>query len=216
MATLVRRVLGQSTVRLNSLSINLDSRETLNARFRQLRNYSCDMCKAKECPPITVRSAQLSDFDNIVSFMKENFLKHDPACTYLSIPDPPHHALLNHFYENLKDGMALLAVEENHCIVGVVINTAVSHWSANKTIQFADSCLNRPEKDLLKFYAHIAEGPNIWEKYCVAKVFDCTYLAVKPEWQVTVQKLRKTSAGSVYTHCSTIDMSLIKRQYSKT
>ena len=115
--------------------------------------------------------------------MRDTFLKNDPACVYLGLPDPPHHLILNAFYERVKKGMTLIAVEEKHCIVGASINCAVSSWDPIKDVQMADCYLPHPEKELVKFHAHISMAPQLWDKYCVSSIFDCTYVAVDPEWQ---------------------------------
>ena len=115
--------------------------------------------------------------------MTDTFFKNDPACVYLGIPDPPHHGLLSHVYDQLKDGMTLVAVDRRNCIVGACINAAVSDWTEDNNRQFAECCVPRPEKDLLIFYDHLRKRPKLFEKYCATKVFSCNFLAVDSQWQ---------------------------------
>jgi len=95
----------------------------------------------------------------------------------------PASSLLQIMYNEVRQGMTLIVEEEeDECIIGAVVNAGSCPWDPDKFIEFA-RCECGPARDVIEFDAYVTGKPNLWERYCVLKIFECSYLAVRPDFR---------------------------------
>lgn len=126
-----------------------------------------------------------NEYENVVDFLCETFYKEEPSVVNIGLSEvPPSNALLNMTLEQIKDGMTIIAVNPQNSIVGAAVNVGSCPWDSKKTVQYARCCEDEgPSRDLIEFFAYVSRVPNIWNRYCVLKVFECSILAVDPEYR---------------------------------
>lgn len=95
----------------------------------------------------------------------------------------PSPSLLNLMYNELGEGMTIIAEGEDNCIVGAAVNGGSCPWDPDKLVELARCCECGPTRDLIEFEAYVIRKPNLWERYCVLKIFECSYLAVRPDFR---------------------------------
>lgn len=94
----------------------------------------------------------------------------------------PAPSLLKLLYDELQEGMTIIA-EDGNCIVGAAVNAGSCPWDPDKFVEFARCCECGPTRDLIEFEAYVTCKPDLWERYCVLKIFECSYLAVRPDFR---------------------------------
>ncbi|XP_018341668.1 PREDICTED: uncharacterized protein LOC108748138 [Trachymyrmex septentrionalis] len=131
------------------------------------------------------RLALPEDFDNVMTFMCDAFYKDDPTMVNIGLnKQEPASSLLQIMYNEIREGMTLIVEEEeDECIVGAVVNAGSCPWDPDKFVEFARCCECGPARDVIEFDAYVTGKPNLWERYCVLKIFECSYLAVRPDFR---------------------------------
>ncbi|KAG5316659.1 DNAT acetyltransferase, partial [Acromyrmex insinuator] len=145
-----------------------------------MKNYS-----ACNQPVYKTRLALPDDYDNVMTFMCDAFYKDDPTMVNigLSKQEPPS-SLLQIMYNEIREGMTLIVEEEeDECIIGAVVNAGSCPWDPDKFVEFARCCECGPTRDVIEFDAYVTGKPNLWERYCVLKIFECSYLAVRRDFR---------------------------------
>lgn len=138
----------------------------------------------QNAPSHKFRLAKQPDFDKVITFMERTFFKSEPSIVNLGLSDKPMpEVILCNVHDELHQGLSIVAVESNNEIIGVSLNAISDPSSACKTLENAKRLADHSESfaELLRFYAHLAQAPDIWEKYCVSRTFDCCNLAVDPQ-----------------------------------
>lgn len=95
----------------------------------------------------------------------------------------PASSLLKLMYNELREGMTIIAETKDNCIVGAAVNAGSCPWDPDKFVEFARCCEYGPIRDVIEFEAYVTCKPNLWERYCVLKIFECSYLAVRPDFR---------------------------------
>lgn len=136
-------------------------------------------------PIYTTRMAQPVDYDRISNFMKDAYLKYEPIMVNIGLagrePMPP--LLLKFIYDDLKDGMTIIVEKQDNCIIGAAVNGQSDPSDFDRFIELASCCECGPIRDVIEFWAYVIRKPNLWERYRVRKIFECSWLAVEPDFR---------------------------------
>ncbi|KAK2576534.1 hypothetical protein KPH14_005856 [Odynerus spinipes] len=125
------------------------------------------------------------DYDNVIDFLCKTYFKDEPSLVNMGLSGvAPTPAMVNITLEQVKDGMTIIAVNTSDCIIGAVVNVGACPWDPKKMIEYA-KCYEEegPSRDLIEFFAYVSRKPDIWNRYCVLKVFECSILAVDSEYR---------------------------------
>ncbi|KAG5317279.1 UD2B7 glucuronosyltransferase, partial [Pseudoatta argentina] len=143
-----------------------------------MKNYSTQ-------PVYKTRLALPDDYDNVMTFMCDAFYKDDPTMVNIGLSkQEPASSLLQIMYNEIREGMTLIVEEEeDECIIGAVVNAGSCPWDPDKFVEFARCCECGPSRDVIEFDAYVTGKPNLWERYCVLKIFECSYLAVRRDFR---------------------------------
>lgn len=116
--------------------------------------------------------------------MSDAYFKYEPAMVNIGLGrQEPAPSLLRIMYDQLKEGMTIVAVGQDNCIAGAVVNAGSCPWDPDKYVEFAGRCERGPTRDVIEFSAYVTRKPNLWERYRVLKIFECSCLAVGPDFQ---------------------------------
>lgn len=116
--------------------------------------------------------------------MRDTYLKFEPSIVNLGLSGCDIPALSQIIRQGLKEGMTIVAVRnEDDGVVGAAINTGSCPWGPDHLVRYANCCESGTVKELLKFYAFVCRQPQLWQKYRVLKIFECTYVTVANECQ---------------------------------
>lgn len=111
-------------------------------------------------------------------------MKFEPSIVNVGLSGVDLPRLEDIILEGIKEGMTIVAVRhEDDVVVGAAINTGSCSWGPEKLLRYANKCECGTVQDLLKFYAYVSVQPQLWQKYCILKIFECTYVAVDVECQ---------------------------------
>ncbi|XP_070161403.1 uncharacterized protein [Polyergus mexicanus] len=135
-------------------------------------------------PVYKTRLALPMDYDRIMTFMCDAFFKDDPVMVNIGLEEQePAPSLLKMMYDELREGMTIIAEGEDNCIVGAAVNAGSCPWDPDKFVELARCCECGSTRDVIEFEAYVTRKPNLWERYCVLKIFECSYLAVGPDFR---------------------------------
>ncbi|KAL0128979.1 hypothetical protein PUN28_003989 [Cardiocondyla obscurior] len=124
------------------------------------------------------------DYDRVITFMSDIYYKNDPITINIGLnEEKPAPSLLKLMYNKLQEGMTIIAEGEDNCIVGAAVNAGSCPWDPDKFVEFARCCECGPTRDVIEFEAYVTRKPNLWKRYCVLKIFECSYLAVRPDFR---------------------------------
>ncbi|XP_043269186.1 arylalkylamine N-acetyltransferase 1-like [Venturia canescens] len=133
---------------------------------------------------IKTRIALPNDFRRVMELMCQAYFKKEPSLVNIGLAseEQPPPILLNLMYQQLREGMTIIAEDRENCIVGAAINAGSCPWEPENLIEYAERCERGSVRDILKFYAYVTQAPQLWNKYCVLKIFDCASVAVDSKY----------------------------------
>lgn len=138
----------------------------------------------QEQPVYKTRLAYPADYDRVISFMCDAFFKDDPTMVNIGLnEEEPAPSLLKIMYDEICDGMTIIAEGQDNHIMGAVVNAGSCPWDPDRLVELAQCCECGPARDLIEFEAYVISKPNLWERYRVLKIFECSYLAVGPDFR---------------------------------
>ncbi|KAI4491169.1 hypothetical protein M0802_010390 [Mischocyttarus mexicanus] len=157
-------------------------------RYTQYRFNSSKVdkeCVCPKSPDYVTRLAMPIDYDNVISFMCETYFRQEPSMINIGISeDPPKTSMMNLTLDLIKHGMTIIAENSDRYIVGAAINICSCPWDPKKMMEYARRCEEEgPMQDLIEFFAYVSSKPDVWNRYCVHKVFECSNVAVDPEYR---------------------------------
>ncbi|KAG7204722.1 hypothetical protein KM043_005136 [Ampulex compressa] len=141
------------------------------------------------CPPqnkllYKMRVALPPDYDRVLCFMNEAYYRHEPTMINLGLRGTePSGALREIMHENVSEGMTIIAEDPQDRILGAAVNTGSCPWDPQRSVEFGRRCEEGPARDAIEFLAYVSSKPNVWERFCVLKVFECNNLAVAEEFR---------------------------------
>lgn len=113
-------------------------------------------------------------------FMYEAYFKDDPTLVNIGLEEQePALSLRQFMYDCVREGMTIIAEDPNNEIIGAAVNNGTCPWDPDRLCNFARCCECGLIRDLLEFEAFLAKKPDLWQRYCVLKIFECSYVAVK-------------------------------------
>lgn len=125
-----------------------------------------------------------TDYDRVMTFMIDAYYKGDPTMVNIGLDEQePAPSLLKMMHDDLQEGMTIIAEGEDNCIVGAAVNAGSCPWDPDKFVELARCCECGPTRDVIEFGAYVTCKPNLWERFCVLKIFECSYLAVRPDFR---------------------------------
>ncbi|XP_011645838.1 uncharacterized protein LOC105432638 [Pogonomyrmex barbatus] len=142
-----------------------------------MRSYSNQPCyKTRLALPV--------DHDRVMTFMCDAFFKDDPTMVNIGLDkQEPASSLLKLLYDDLQEGMTIIAEDRDNCIVGAAVNAGSCPWDPDRFIEFARCCECGSIRDVIEFEAYVTRKPNLWKHYYVLKIFECSYLAVGADFR---------------------------------
>ncbi|XP_076231311.1 uncharacterized protein LOC143177324 [Calliopsis andreniformis] len=140
--------------------------------------------KCTDGPAYTTRLVLPPDYENVVEFMCEAYYKHEPAVVNVGLggTEPPL-CIQQMMQEQLKEGYSIIAVDNDHCIIGAAINAVALPSESARLYQFAKCCEPPRVRQVIEFYAYVVEKSNLWERYCVDRIFQQSCVAVSCDHQ---------------------------------
>ncbi|XP_047356375.1 uncharacterized protein LOC124951666 [Vespa velutina] len=153
------------------------------SRFNASEKHT--ICICPEPPTYITRLAMPVDYDNVINFMCRTYFKEEPSIVNIGLSNiSPTAFMLKILQENLKNGMTIIAENQLHCIIGAAVNICSCPWEPKKIKEYARCCEEESlVRDLIEFYSYVSLKPDVWNRYCVHKVFECNYVAVDPEYR---------------------------------
>lgn len=154
----------------------------LSNNFHRTFMFKRKKFNEQERSDYVIELAQVNDFPTIMKLMQEVYYCDEPTCAALGVKSNP---LMEKRAENfLHEGMSFVAkCRCNGNIIGACINCSVQPWDPDLTERLACSSRDEKVKTLLLFYAHITRTGDLWSSFDTKKVFEITYLFVKPEYR---------------------------------
>lgn len=133
---------------------------------------------------IKTRIAVPADFSRVMELMCQEYFKREPSLVNIGLAneDEPPAALVHHMHQQVKEGLTIIAEDKANCIVGAAINAGSCPWDPENMIEYADRCERGSVRDIMKFNAYVTKAPQLWNKYCVLKIFDCAAVAVDSKY----------------------------------
>lgn len=118
----------------------------------------------------------------MMTFMCDAYYKYDPVTVNIGLNcDEPASSLLDIMYNEIREGMTIIAEEQDGCIIGAAVNAGSCPWDPDRIEKFARCCERGPVRDVLEFEAYVTRKPDLWKRYRVLKIFECRYIAVAPD-----------------------------------
>jgi len=122
-----------------------------------------------------------ADYNNVLNFMCCTFFKDDPAMINIGLDKEELSPLLvKLMYDGICEGMTIIAEEQGGNILGAVVNIGSCPWDPVHLTNMA-RCECGPVRDIIEFEAYVCGKPNLWQRYYVFKIFECSYIAVSSE-----------------------------------
>ncbi|XP_046430850.1 arylalkylamine N-acetyltransferase 1-like [Neodiprion fabricii] len=130
------------------------------------------------------RLARTQDHEAIMNVMCDTYLKCEPSIVNIGLSGMELPTLNLMIRKGMKEGMTIVAVRgDDEAVIGAAVNTGSCPWNPDHLLRFAKCCQCGPIQDLLTFYAYVTATPQLWQKYCILKIFECTYVTVANEYQ---------------------------------
>ncbi|XP_023028095.1 uncharacterized protein [Leptinotarsa decemlineata] len=128
--------------------------------------------------PYIILKPTKEDYETILKLMHEAYYPEEPTCFSLGIAR--NTVMDETALKNLAEGISLVARSKyDGCIVGACINETSNRWDPDLKEKLAASVQCSNVKQLLLFQAHIQRFPQLWDCYCVQKIFEISNLFVK-------------------------------------
>ncbi|XP_076665045.1 arylalkylamine N-acetyltransferase-like 2 [Andrena cerasifolii] len=135
-------------------------------------------------PAYTTRLALPPDYENVVDFMCEEYYKNEPTVVNIGLAGSEAPACWRQMlYYQVKEGMTIIAVNRDHCIIGAALNCAGFPSDGQRLYEYSMCCEPAPIRRIIEFFAYVAEKSNLWERYCVSRTFEQSSLAVHSEYR---------------------------------
>lgn len=116
--------------------------------------------------------------------MCDAYFKHEPVIVNIGLSEEePAPSLLKLMCDQIREGMTIIAEGEDDCIAGVAVNAGSCPWDPDKYVELARRHGCGPVRDVIEFWAYVTRKPNLWQRYCVLKIFECSCLAVGPDFR---------------------------------
>ncbi|XP_076295180.1 arylalkylamine N-acetyltransferase 1 [Lasioglossum baleicum] len=140
--------------------------------------------KCEEGPFFTTRLALPPDYENVTDFMCDAFYHGEPSiqsiCNVPAIAPPSWREIM---YDQVKAGLSIIAETRDRCVIGASLNTVVYPSDPIILRGLAEKMESPALKEVMYFYSYIAGQPNIYERFCIPRVFEVTSLAVSKEYR---------------------------------
>ena len=136
-------------------------------------------------PHVRTRIAPDYDWDRVIEFMSKSYFKREPSLVNIGLADEAStpSCLIHLTMEQIKQGMTIIAEGPDNCVIGAAVNAATWFWDPLRVTEFAETCCEAgPVRDVIKFYAYLSSAPKLWCKYGVRNIFECSAVAVDPEY----------------------------------
>ncbi|KAI4487474.1 PREDICTED: dopamine N-acetyltransferase-like [Polistes canadensis] len=153
--------------------------------IEKLRYSQSRFNASKKSTDYITRLAMPIDYENVLSLMCGTYFRHEATMINIGISeDPPLTSMINLTLELMKHGMTIIAENSDHYIIGAAINICSCPWDPKKMMEYARRSEEKgPIRDLIEFFAYVSSKPDVWNRYCVHKVFECSNVAVDPEYR---------------------------------
>ncbi|XP_017875027.1 dopamine N-acetyltransferase-like [Ceratina calcarata] len=167
--------------------LNCLKRVSNSSRFAIAADFhftAINLAKCVNKPAYQTRLALPLDYDTVVDFMCEEYYKMEPTIVNIGLGNteapPVMRALL---YEQVKAGLSIIAEDRENCIIGAALNYVTGMNEGKRLYEIAKCCECGPMRDVVEFWAFIADAPRIWERYCIARIFEQATLCVSKDYQ---------------------------------
>ena len=137
-----------------------------------------------------IKRANKEDNEDILEYVKENFLKNEPLARALIKEEKPQ-LLMEVFRDLLDQGLSVVARRNvgNHEVVGVCINSKSTKDSGKKLLEYSKKSDDLKLKKLLETLATIETESNLNEKLNEVEIFALEVLSVHENyWGQGVRK----------------------------
>lgn len=109
----------------------------------------------------------------VLDLFVDNYLKKEPCIVGAGISNKRNIFLEQKLLDALAQGTSLKCqCRQSGKIVGACINMAICPWDCEMMEQCAENCKCDKLKNLLKFYAFVTRGPDLWLKCHENKVYE--------------------------------------------
>lgn len=142
--------------------------------------FFCSSIAFIQNPQYRIRVAMANEYEHIVDFMRETFLKTEPSIINIGLSGKNAPLLLHQVCLGLRQGISLVAVHKSGKLAGVAINTDTSREEL-KPLCYYSTRHPGPEADILDFYLKVYHETDLWRAYGVKNIFECANVAVHPD-----------------------------------
>ncbi|XP_076644946.1 arylalkylamine N-acetyltransferase 1 [Halictus rubicundus] len=130
-------------------------------------------------PAFTTRLALPPDYDNVADFMCDAFYKDEASIRSMGNTPAIATPLWRHImHEQVEAGLSIIAENREHCVIGAALNTVVYPSDPLKLAKYAEQSDSPAIKEVLHFYSYVSGQPNVYERFCVPRMFELTSIAV--------------------------------------
>uniref|UniRef100_A0A182M096 N-acetyltransferase domain-containing protein n=1 Tax=Anopheles culicifacies TaxID=139723 RepID=A0A182M096_9DIPT len=138
--------------------------------------------------PCRIRLANESDTHDIVQFVRQNVLHHEPLLRSLNVHEisAAELALLEYIRQVLRDSFTLLALGTGPMagrIVGLAVSRRSCSWDGKRLIERADRTRCDQLRKLLYIWSIVESEPDLHQHFCTRCLFEIALLATAIESQ---------------------------------
>lgn len=127
------------------------------------------------------RLAFPADYDRVITFMSDAYFRHDPVMVGAGLSErEPAPLLVKLMHDEVREGMTIIAEGQDNCIIGAAVNSCCCPWDPDEFVEFASYCESGRTRDVIEFWAYVTRKPDLWRRYRVLKIFECSWLAIEP------------------------------------
>lgn len=95
----------------------------------------------------------------------------------------PSPLLLTTMKQQIKQGMTIIALGDDGCVIGAAINSSVTPLDPKNIRKLSKCAENRAVANIMIYFAYIVELPRLWITHDISKYFECSMIAVDPDYQ---------------------------------
>ncbi|XP_035895664.1 uncharacterized protein LOC118504794 [Anopheles stephensi] len=140
--------------------------------------------------PCRVRLARAEDTGEVVTFVQQNLLHHEPLLRALNVGEiPGREQLLEYVRQLLRESFTLVALDDDgggrpsdgRRIVGVAISRRSCSWDGKQLIERADRTRCDQLRKLLYIWSIVESEPGLHQHFCTRCLFEIAFLATAVE-----------------------------------
>ncbi|XP_063993321.1 arylalkylamine N-acetyltransferase 1-like [Diachasmimorpha longicaudata] len=170
-------------IRKNRTSLPRMVQSKFNVQDVKYRSSNETKC---ETPEYISRIAVPTDYDYVLNFMCDTYFKSEPSMVNIGLANQDTSPILiDLMHKQIKDGMTIIILNDEGCIIGAAVNAGMCPWDPPGLRDIASCVDDKDVANLLRFFAKLAEAPNLWETYHTNKFFECSCVAVDPQYRGT-------------------------------